>query len=166
MKKHLWTICFSTCLFAFTLYVLLDTFVITRAWQTNITAIDTSFIQSAVPTDFVSTDDIAAESSDIPLISAGAVNTIEAVQTDNPAPLPASNRPGSRKKKRSETAEPSENSITETVSASGTAAGNSYDDGHIKISVQTYEVEGTAVYVADVQLSSIEYLKTAFAYDT
>ena len=167
MKKHLWTICFSTCLFAFTLYVLLDTFVITRAWQTDITAIDTSFIQSAVPTDFVSTDDdIQAESSDIPLISAGTVNTIESVQTDNPAPKPASYRPGSRKKKRSETAEPSENSITETVSASGTAAGNSYDDGHIKISVQTYEVEGTAVYVADVQLSSIEYLKTAFAYDT
>lgn len=139
MKKHLWTICFSTCLFAFTLYVLLDTFVITRAWQTNITAIDTSFIQSAVQTDFVSTDDdIPAESSDIPLISAGAVNTIEAVQTDNPAPLPASNRPGSRKKKRRETAEPSENSITETVSASGTAAGNSYDVGRI---LRTFKIK-------------------------
>ena len=129
--------------------------------------VDTSFIQSAVPTDFVSTDDdIPAESSDIPLISAGTVNTIEAVQTDNPARKSASNQPGSRKKKRSETAESSENSITETVLASGIAAGNSYDDGQIKISVQTYELADTAVYVADVQLSSIEYLKTAFAYDT
>ena len=32
--------------------------------------------------------------------------------------------------------------------------------------MQTYEVADTAVYVANVELSSIEYLKTAFAYDT
>ena len=166
MKKHLWTICFSACLSAFTLYVLLDTFVITRAWQTNTTAINTSYIQRAAPAETEITDNPAdADTDDIP--SSDSTGTIhEFAQTDNPAPKPASNRPGPHRRERGETAGPAENTITETVWASSTDTGNTYDDGQIKISVQTYEVADTAVYVADIQLSSIEYLKTAFAHDT
>lgn len=42
----------------------------------------------------------------------------------------------------------------------------SYADGNISIELSTYRLLDTTVYVADVQLSSPEYLKTAFAAST
>lgn len=41
-----------------------------------------------------------------------------------------------------------------------------YEDEHIKISLKEYTVNATKVYVADVTVSSAEYLKTAFADNT
>jgi exopolysaccharide biosynthesis protein len=43
---------------------------------------------------------------------------------------------------------------------------STYEDENIKISYTQYESNGTTIHVADVQLSSVEYLKTAFAQDT
>lgn len=43
---------------------------------------------------------------------------------------------------------------------------NSYTDENISITIETKEVCSTTVYIADVQLSSAEYLKTALANDT
>lgn len=40
---------------------------------------------------------------------------------------------------------------------------NSYQDSNISITVTEERVDNTTVYVADVQVSSVEYLKTAFA---
>ena len=40
---------------------------------------------------------------------------------------------------------------------------NSYSDGNISISIQEKRVSGSTVYIADVVLSSPEYLQTAFA---
>ena len=40
---------------------------------------------------------------------------------------------------------------------------NAYEDGNISIEISEYRVGDTNVYVADVTLSSAEYLKTAFA---
>ena len=47
-------------------------------------------------------------------------------------------------------------------------AGNSdsYEDENIKVTYTQYTTNGTTIHVADVQLSSAEYLKTAFAQDT
>ncbi|MCR5826549.1 MAG: phosphodiester glycosidase family protein [Oscillospiraceae bacterium] len=42
----------------------------------------------------------------------------------------------------------------------------SYEDENVRITLTEQLVNGTTVYVADVQLSSAEYLKTAFANDT
>ena len=39
----------------------------------------------------------------------------------------------------------------------------SYSDGNISVTLTTYRIQETTVYVADVQLSSSDYLKTAFA---
>lgn len=41
-----------------------------------------------------------------------------------------------------------------------------YEDENIRIEISEYEVYETAVYVADIQVSSAQYLKTAFAHDT
>ena len=42
---------------------------------------------------------------------------------------------------------------------------NSYDDGNISITITEYREYDTAIYVADVRLSSADYLKTALAQD-
>ena len=44
-----------------------------------------------------------------------------------------------------------------------TVSENAYQDENISIAITQYRVYETEVYVADVQLSSAEYLKTAFA---
>ncbi|HAM69508.1 MAG TPA: hypothetical protein DCP68_07840 [Ruminococcus sp.] len=65
----------------------------------------------------------------------------------------------------SETAAPE----TETVTEPPVEFVNSdtvYQDENIRIAISEYTENDTAVYVADVQLSSAEYLKTAFANDT
>ena len=41
-----------------------------------------------------------------------------------------------------------------------------YEDENIRISISEYEVYETAVYVADIEVSSAQYLKTAFAHAT
>ena len=38
-----------------------------------------------------------------------------------------------------------------------------YSDGNISVELKTYRLYETTVYVADVQLSSADYLRTAFA---
>jgi len=52
---------------------------------------------------------------------------------------------------------------TEETAEEAVITDNSYTDENISIVITEYEYEGTAVYVADVQVSSAEYLKTAFA---
>ena len=47
--------------------------------------------------------------------------------------------------------------------ATGTVTANSYEDENIKIEITQYEANDTAIYVADVTLSSAEDLQTAFA---
>ena len=47
--------------------------------------------------------------------------------------------------------------------AAATVTNNSYEDENISIQITDYETNETTVYVADVTLSSAEYLQTAFA---
>ncbi|MCR4951954.1 MAG: phosphodiester glycosidase family protein [Solobacterium sp.] len=65
------------------------------------------------------------------------------------------------------TAEPvTETAPEPTAVATAAVTATSYTDENITIELKTYRVNNTTVYVADVQLSSIEYLKTAFAANT
>ncbi len=102
MKKHLFGLLYGLLLIAFTTYVLLDTFVITRVYQT-------------VPTEDAGNTS-AAESPEAPQNSAAPV-----------------------------------------------LSGDTYADEHISIAISEYRENDTTIYVADIQLSSPEYLKTAFA---
>ena len=49
------------------------------------------------------------------------------------------------------------------ASAEPTITENSYQDAHISIQIDTRRLDDTTVYIADVTLSSPEYLKTALA---
>ena len=96
-RPHLWAILYSAALVLFTVYLLLDAFVIPRSYSA------------------VSDGDVQTGSG----IAAGAA-------------------------------------VTDT----------SYDDGSISITITQYREHDTDIYVADITLSDISALKTAFANDT
>ncbi len=54
----------------------------------------------------------------------------------------------------------------EEAAASATVTDTSYSDENIQISIETITTNDTTVYVADVQVSSAEYLQTALAQNT
>ena len=60
----------------------------------------------------------------------------------------------------------SDSSKSADSSAASSAGSTSYRDENVSITLNTYRVNDTTVYVADVTLSSAQYLKTAFANNT
>ena len=63
--------------------------------------------------------------------------------------------------------EPSSEPPTSTnTSTASDAQTNAYSDDNMNVALSTYTTNDTTVYVADVTLSSAQYLKTAFANDT
>ena len=108
-RKRTWLIAYCLVLAAFSIYFLLDTFVIERVYG----------------------EELYTSSPSLP------VTATEQTTSDN--------------------------SAKESVSTSKTSTQNSYEDENIKIEIKEYRIHDTTVYVADVQLSSEEYLKTALA---
>jgi len=53
-----------------------------------------------------------------------------------------------------------------TLSSSAATTDTSYSDSNITIKITTDRVDGTTVYVADIQVTSVEYLKAALAGST
>jgi len=126
-KKFLWAIVYAILLTSFTLYVALDTFVITRVYM-------------VIPS--VDTDD-APESS----------------EADSKADIDGENADES-----SETISEQDDASRLTESAAVTH--NSYSDQNISITITDYREYDTTIYVADVYISSAEYLQTAFAQNS
>lgn len=121
MKKHLWAICYSILLIAFTTYMALDTFVLTKVYSVVDKTQGSSILSS------------------------------ETEQKDM----------GSKQRNDSQT-EISHQEESGTVTITGT----SYDDGNISITLTEYREYDTSIYVADILLSSPDYLQTAFAQGT
>lgn len=137
MKKYLWGLIYGIFLTAFTIYVLLDTFVITRVYSRE-NSIDNYF--SVNETDSKSGYD-------------------DGNRYDNGSGNNSSN--GSNNNSSNNSGNSSDNDINVTISDS-----NSYKDNNISITVTEYRSNNTSVYVADVKISSPEYLKTAFAHNS
>lgn len=110
IRRHWWAIFYSIFLIAFTVYLAMDTFVITRVY-TVVTETDSETGST------IESDSSAESEQEIGL-----------------------------------------NSDTEAV-----VSENSYSDENIQITITEYREYDTSVYVADVVLSSSEYLQTAFA---
>ena len=268
MKKHAWAIGFTACLTAFTVFLAMDTFVLSSSYQTNATQMNTSMIRQAEAEAGVETEAAAdeaetgvnteagtkadvgketgageiadketAESSDITadeaVASAGdsgdgtdasssATKQAGADRSEDgsgqpsgkkhrkrghgtsggeSAFRPSGDRPSvsgsgsgdavngsadndssasssiSGKKKssgssgsagRSSSTFNEEEAAKEAAAVTTDNAGstNTYQDENVTVNYTTYTTNGTTVHVADVQLNSIEYLKTAFAQDT
>ncbi len=113
MKKYLFSALYFLLLAAFTLYVVLDTFVITRVYE--VVAPDSTVKEEQSYTE-------------------GTTDGLTEEITDEPS------EPGQ---------------IIKTDSK--------YSDGNITVTLSEHRVNDTTVYVADVRISSAEYLRTAFA---
>lgn len=137
MKKHLAAIVYALVLTAFTTYITLDTFVLTDAYQVGATEKNTSMFANVEKKSLSDSSSSESSSEDEEQDSSSAEVT------------------------SSEESSESSSSSAEAVNTS-----NTYKDDNISITLKEYYENNTKIYVADVQVTSAEYLKTAFANDT
>jgi len=152
-KKHLAEIGYIFLLTAFTIYLILDTFVISSAFQENAVQMNTAIFTQLEETSLK-----------------------EEIEENDTSENDSTNRrrkPDGNSKtsvSRADTQEREGSSGTSAVlsefAEAGIASAQSYEDENISITISEYEKLGTHIYVADVVLSSAQYLKTAFAQDT
>ena len=140
-RKKTILVLYSILLAAFSVYFRLDTCVIERVYSAETSA---AAEQSA-----------AEESvSDAPYAPEEAVtNTANDTQDDLSSDIQNSE----------DTAEFREDVQTQAGPAEPVITENSYYDGNISITITEYRQHDTDIYVADIQLSSADYLKTALA---
>ncbi len=147
-KPFIYAVIFGVVLMGCNTYALLDTFVISHAM--------------AAVTDS-STNTSSADATDSADGNSSSSNGDSSSSTS-----------GSKKHGNSSNSNETSNDSSSTTSGSasetsGTETGKitqtdtSYEDDNISISINTYEAYDTTYYVADVELSSAEYLKTALA---
>ena len=187
MKKHKWAAAFTACLLAFTVYISLDTFVLTSAYQTDATEINLSSIKSAVKTDTVpeavsAQDDGSSKNTDVQSGGSSSESSRHRKKPGEGHGGPGGEHGdgqggghGSGKGGNSSTASTTtiknfdeEEALASAAEVTTDNSGSSqdYEDGNIKITYTQYTTNDTTIHVADVQLSSAEYLKTAFADNT
>ena len=146
MKKYIYSISFSLVLAAFTLFVVLDTFVISRPMEYVQGQENTSMFSSSQ--DVSKSDNTATET-----VSGSSVSDINTTNT------------GSNHSETSQTEYDKEKTdISGTsISTDGADIIGEYQNDGASIKLYKYNYESTAVYVADIVVSSSEYIKTAFA---
>jgi exopolysaccharide biosynthesis protein len=137
---------YGIILTAFTAYALLDTFVIPRTYavvSSQASTVSTTAVSGGTVTASSKTSDSSSSSS---------------------SASDASSATASSASDSSESSSSSEESST--ASSDPVVTDTTYSDGNISITITTERYENTNVYVADVTLSSAEYLKTALAQGT
>lgn len=215
MKRHKFTLLYGLLLVSFTIYMGLDTFVLSSVYQTDAGSFNASLFGSdsikaletadntnessneetgsSVSGDDESVDsdetnsDTSEDNTDSDTNTETSEDSSNTTDDSNSSGKSKGSRSGSGKGKRhsgssdsdtdptsssdsdSDTdSNDSSNSDSETLTATSYEDGviGSYESSDAKIIVSKYEYEGTSVYVADVTLSSAEYIKTAFAQGT
>lgn len=172
MKKHIYTILFSTVLAAFTLYITLDTFVIRESYAKDADGINEEMFAASEdddPDDAVKDNgspDKTEESTGEHHFSSdkrppsGFMGGFDPDSSDFPS---NGKRPKSRK---SSSSDDENNAGSSSVKPKEYSGDSSYQDDNISITLKEYAQNDTTIYVADIRLDSAEYLKTAFAEDT
>lgn len=147
-------------LIAFTVYMLLDTFVITQ----KLVVVDTSqtSAQTSDATGSSSGNSSGAGSSTLSGNSSGNTSGSDSTVsggTSGSSGTSSSGTSGSNNISSGNTSSGSASGSTGTVTSTATT----YEDDNIKITITDYRENDTDIHVADITLSSSEYLKTAFA---
>ena len=215
MKKNTWAVVFSFCLIAFTVFIALDTFVLSSVYQADATQINTEMIIAAKEngestqkeSESPQTDDTddSGKNGDGNPAGGGAPQSDagdspiqqEADQSSSPSQSDAGDSesgeekgsrtgggPGSSRHGKKPGNKPGHGDSTATTktisgfdeeeaaeSAAEVTTDNSgdsreYKDENVQVTYTQYETNGTTIHVADVRVSSAEYLKTAFAKGT
>lgn len=215
MKKNTWAVVFSFCLIAFTVFIALDTFVLSSVYQADATQINTEMIIAAKEngesaqkeSESTQTDDTddSGKNGDGNPAGGGASQSDagdssirqESDQSSSPSQGDAGDSesgeekgsrtgggPGSSRHGKKPGNKPGHGDSTATTktisgfdeeeaaeSAAEVTTDNSgdsreYKDENVQVTYTQYETNGTTIHVADVRVSSAEYLKTAFAKGT
>ena len=171
LRKHKALLAYVLVLTVFTAYVMLDTFVITRVYGEASDA-ETQTEQSSGETDGTDTvqDDSTADDSGAGNMHSGDGGSGRPEGGRGPG---HGRKPGSSDTQASSgsaegsgsegSADGSDPSGSSGSNASAVSTGNTYKDGNISITLKEYRENDSTIYVADVQLSSSSYLKTALA---
>ena len=139
MKKPrpIWAIVFGVLLCGWTAYVMLDIFVIVRPVQTNATEMNLSLFETTPTAAPLPT------ATPIPVpTEPGATPAPEVTLPPTPTPTPSI--------------------FSEEVVATDTF----YSNDHLAIQISEYREHGTTIHVAEVWVTSAQYIYTAFAKDT
>ena len=153
MKKHAFAVCFTAALLAFTVYITLDTFVLSRSYRVSAGEMNTSMFSQ-----------LSAEEAD----GASGASTGQTLggQGKSSGHRDTSVRRKSFSSERGPTSSGGSDSAASAAPSAGASTDTSYQDENVSIALTTYRVNDTTVYVADVTMSSAQYLKTAFANNT
>lgn len=187
VKNHKWAFFYTAVLLLFTVYAALDTFVIARPYNTNAAEINMSMFASdtAAPVESMNQE---AEQDSVTSVETTVEKQSDDILTSPTMPDEAITEEQSSEIQTSQTVhnetaveEPPADKYTNpiltyetTVDTSNTETNivheaayiDEYEDDNISIFLSQYRINDTDVYVADINLSSAQYLKTAFAYDT
>ncbi len=185
MKKHKFSIIYSIILLGFTGYMVLNTFVISSAYQTNAGEMNASmFGNDTVESLSAKSADTAGTGNengnpDNAVIASDDESATDEDSEDSEKKRPSRTSAGTQKhggkhksdsdSDESDTSDSDSTADTESsapVTANINGLIDSYNSDDANITVTQYTYNGTTVYVADVTLSSAQYLKTAFADGT
>lgn len=147
LRRHWWAVVYSLFLAAFTIYLAMDTFVVSRVYTVVTETENAADRIAAVRSDMQQS---AVQQPDIGQSSDSQQKNGE--NSEHKHRQPGKNAEGKRDAGEERSAD-SEAVMTES----------SFSDEAITITVKEYREYETSIYVADVVLSSPEYLRTAFA---
>lgn len=166
IKKHLWALLYGAALIAFTTYITLDTFVI-------------SHVYSVIPEPEAASEYEATHAETDEATESESVHVDEETETEADEPQdeaftapqseetpPQSNEEVNQSDESSyQPASPSSQSQEASTQNKPqvTSTDNSYKDENISITITEHRANDTTIYVADITLSSPDYLKTALA---
>ena len=140
--KYLFAAVYSLLLAAFTAYVMLDTFVLARVENADATEQNTSMF-----------DDIEVKKL------SGADDSSSQADTE----VTQSRTKHSRHSQTDDTSSEKDTTGSSLQNAGSAGDIGSYSDENISLTITKYNENDTSIYVADVYLSTAQYLKTAFA---
>lgn len=152
-KPYAWAITYSIVLLCYTSYVLLDAFVIPRRYAVvENESLEEESSNSAQGGNQENIEDNGEQEQGKEENSQG--------ETSDETTQQANNQQSTNQQATNQ--EDTNNSEEQTPTITDT----SYSDGKISIQITTYRKWDTNIYVADIQLTEVNSLKTAFAEDT
>ncbi|MBQ9004525.1 MAG: phosphodiester glycosidase family protein [Eggerthellaceae bacterium] len=171
--KGAWIFVASGALALFTVFVLLDTFAIARVQQTALAADYSSIVNAQGESGSASSGSESAGSSagDSASASSGADASSSASAESSKGKHkrgsggPGGNSSGSSKKSSSTASDSTAVAGAAQASSDGEQIGT-YSDDNMQVAVSKVRAYDTDIYVADVQVSSAAYLKTALAQNS
>ncbi len=190
MKKQrpLWAVIFGLLLTAFTLYVMLDVFVIKRPIKENATEMNLSLFASITPKNILQADTPTPSPTSTPSpipsptpkisITPNPLDSVTPiptptdiptpVPTDTPTPIPTpTNTPKPKDPNARVTEAPlGKNEKKPQFSSEVISEDDYYSNDHLCVIISEFREHDTQIHVAEVWVSSAQYILTAFAKDT